>query len=347
MLSGTQCRRTCPEETAGTGLEVMAAGDCSAFGLESAPKYKPPSSRHPANSRVQPAKQLGGSVDKNVRAGETVILRLTATTVVQMLALPSASRIAAMAAGANHSVVCLADQTIWTTGFNFFGQLAIGVDGSKQSAFAPLDIRLPIVSVACGTAHTMLVTLYGELYASGTNTSGQLGLQDFEDRLVLTRSDLSDSNVISVAAGNNHTLAVTKLGELYSFGNNCEGQLGISRLQDQESRTFCNRTDNLTSTATPTLVQFEPELAASRQPLAFEVLQLSCGARHSVAIVRTWRMDTHEVVSERDLFSWGSNRHGQLGKPAGIEFQGTPRWVQIHSGENSQKLAPRSTYCMS
>ena len=303
-------------------MELIATGDCSSFGLKSAPKCKPPSCRRPPTS----GNPAHGSVSKAEQAGETV---------VQMLALPTESKIAAMAAGANHSVVCLVDKTLLTTGSNFFGQLALSVD-AQQRAFAPLDIRLPIVSVACGTAHTMLVTLYGELYACGNNTSGQLGLEDFEDRLVLTRSDLSDSNLISVVAGDNHTLAVTKRGELYSFGNNCEGQLGISRLQDQDNRTFCNRTDNLTSTATPTLVQFEPELAASRRPLAFEILQLSCGARHTVAIVRTWRVDTHEVVSERDLFSWGSNRHGQLGRPADIEFQGTPRWVQIHAGENSQ-----------
>jgi hypothetical protein len=134
-------------------------------------------------------------------------------------------------------------------------------------------------------------------------------------------------------------LAVTKHGELFSFGNNCEGQLGISRLQDVDrryqrmkldektmkygleakmkfeyntlhndllqfpttlivffvSRTFCNRIDDLKSTATPTRIQFEVELAASRHPVSFEVLQLSCGSRHCAAIVRTWRMDTHEV----------------------------------------------------
>ena len=39
-----------------------------------------------------------------------------------------------------------------------------------------------------------------------------------------------------------------------------------------------------------------------------------------------------QVISESDLFSWGSNQHGQLGKPQDISFQGIPRWVQIHPG---------------
>ena len=59
--------------------------------------------------------------------------------------------------------------------------------------------------------------------------------------------------------------------------------------------TFADRTDDLASTATPTLVQFEPELAAARHPVAFDILQMSCGSRHCTAIVRTWRVDTHEV----------------------------------------------------
>jgi alpha-tubulin suppressor-like RCC1 family protein len=39
-----------------------------------------------------------------------------------------------------------------------------------------------------------------------------------------------------------------------------------------------------------------------------------------------------QVISDRDLYSWGSNRYGQLGRSIDCQFQGTPRWVQIHRG---------------
>ena len=41
-------------------------------------------------------------------------------------------------------------------------------------------------------------------------------------------------------------------------------------------------------------------MGASRMALAFDVLRFCCGARHSVAIVRTWRMDTRQVSLSRD-----------------------------------------------
>jgi len=309
---------------------LRAAGDGALFGLASAAPFR---ARRPASQskRGQGSGPDGRAVPVRPQQGDAV-------PCVQTLGIPTGSKIAAMAFGSEHAFVCCADKTILSTGSNSFGQLGIGSDRLVQHAFAPLDLRLPVVSTSCGRAHTIFATLYGEVYACGSNTSGQLGLGDFEDRLELTKLHLSQTTVISVAAGDNHTLAVTKRGELYSFGNNSEGQLGISRLQDQANRTFCNRTDDLASKATPTLIQFEPELAASRRPVAFEVLQMSCGARHCTAIVRTWRMDTREVISDRDLYSWGSNTQGQLGKSKTCEFQGTPRWVKIHSAMQRKQL---------
>jgi alpha-tubulin suppressor-like RCC1 family protein len=320
------------------GLRYHAAGDVTLFGLAAAAPFR--ASRRQGGKARRERGESQSTVTTAVRGHqrEDQGCPQGAASRIQALGALAGNKIAAMAAGPEHAFVCFADKTILSTGSNFFGQLGTGSDGLSQKAFAPLELRHPIVSVSCGRAHTIMATLYGEVYACGSNTSGQLGLGDFEDRLVLTRSDLSQWTVISVAAGENHTLAVTKRGQLYSFGSNSEGQLGISRPQDQANRTFCNRTDDLTSKAKPTLIQFEPELAASRRPLAFEVLQMCCGARHCMAIVRTWRMDTQEVISERDLFSWGSNRHGQLGKSRVCEYQGTPRWVKIHPAQQRKQL---------
>jgi len=175
------------------GCWMRVAGNCFAFGLESAPRFKPPRTPSRMDSKI-----ATHSV-KEVRDNEKT--KPKSESKVQRLGLPSVSKIAAMAAGTDHAVVCLADQTLFSTGSNSFGQLGIGLDGTTQKAFAALDIRLPVVSVACGKAHTIMATLYGEMYSCGNNTSGQLGLGNYEDRLALTRSDLSDYNVMSVAAG--------------------------------------------------------------------------------------------------------------------------------------------------
>ena len=176
------------------GLKIWVAGDCGCFGRRTAAARSLVS--RPSNSERE-------AKEGNLAAAKmpTQKVGLVAKTFVQELRLPSESKIAALAAGSNHAVICCGDQTLLSTGSNPFGQLGNGVDGVNQAGFAALDIRLPIVSVSCGRSHTIMATLYGEVYACGNNTSGQLGLGDFEDRLVLTRSDLSDSNIIDVAAG--------------------------------------------------------------------------------------------------------------------------------------------------
>jgi alpha-tubulin suppressor-like RCC1 family protein len=194
-------------------LKLWAAGDCSYFGLlKSAPKATvarnadgkkgPTAQKHRTPRAVQHQGAIPSTRVEDARRGEDVCM--------QKLELPSRRKISAMAAGHDHAIICCADQTLLSTGSNYFGQLGNGVDGMSQKAFSQLEIRLPIVSVACGASHTVMATLYGEMYSCGNNTSGQLGLGDFQGRLVLTRSDLSDSSVISVAAGMNDLVSLTR-----------------------------------------------------------------------------------------------------------------------------------------
>lgn len=100
--------------------------------------------------------------------------------------------ISALACGANHTVVCTTAWGVYSTGDNSSGQLCNGsVDPPAQLGLRRAGaLHLPVVSVACGRAHTLLVTVYGELLSCGSNSSGQLGLGDFLDRAEPTRSDV-------------------------------------------------------------------------------------------------------------------------------------------------------------
>jgi len=40
----------------------------------------------------------------------------------------------------------------------------------------PTLLSLPVVSVACGRAHSLFATISGDIYATGANTFGQLGV---------------------------------------------------------------------------------------------------------------------------------------------------------------------------
>ena len=62
---------------------------------------------------------------------------------------------------------------------------------------------------------------------------GRLGHGDCNDVFIpQTIGALSGRNVVKMACGDTHTLAVTSAGELLSFGRNQNGQLGLGSTQD-------------------------------------------------------------------------------------------------------------------
>lgn len=85
-----------------------------------------------------------------------------------------------------------------------------------------------VIQAACGLHHSIFLTADGMLYACGNNENGQLGLKDTKSRYVPAFLEECKGRVFTdVACGYYHTLALTDKGEIFSFGRNDKGQLGI------------------------------------------------------------------------------------------------------------------------
>ena len=97
--------------------------------------------------------------------------------------------------------------------------------------------------------------------------------------------------VTEIAAGGYHSLALTSTGQLYSFGTNRHGQLGI-------------KTNNKTQKPTPT-----PKLV-TLPGASGSITQIAAGEEHSVA-----------ATSTGQLYTWGANEHGQLARAAHTEAE--------------------------
>ena len=145
--------------------------------------------------------------------------------------------------------------------------------------------------VACGADHTIALTdasgqlnPLGSVYSWGSGTRAQLGLGDRESRLIPTkiqREHLGADEIILVAAGDDHSLAVARSGDLLSWGHNAEGALGL---------------DDTSAREVPARLPREQAFAGEKIVLA------AGGAHHSLA-----------VAASGKLFSWGNNTSGQLG----------------------------------
>ena len=72
-----------------------------------------------------------------------------------------------------------------------------------------------------------------QVFACGLNNYGQLGVGDRENRTEPTLvPKLSNIGVVSIEAGEHHTVAMTSIGTVYVMGRGDQGQLGVLGTQN-------------------------------------------------------------------------------------------------------------------
>ncbi|AEC02213.1 fimbrillin family protein [Parasphaerochaeta coccoides] len=156
--------------------------------------------------------------------------------------------VAAVFAGYEHTMILKTDGTLWATGGNSAGQLGDGTLGTEQSKSTPVQVKddtdisgfmTDVAAVSAGWFHTMILKKDGTLWATGSNSSGQLG-----DGTTTTRTTPKQvmTDVAAVSVGYYHTIILKKDGTLWAAGWNGDGQLGIGTA--------------LTTTSTPVQVIF-------------------------------------------------------------------------------------------
>ena len=86
-----------------------------------------------------------------------------------------------------------------------------------------------VVMVAGGRGHSAASTSEGEVMTWGNGAFGRLGHGDQQERMrpaKLGREVFGGSAVMMVSCGGRHTMAVTEVGRLFTFGYGYNGQLG-------------------------------------------------------------------------------------------------------------------------
>jgi RCC1 and BTB domain-containing protein len=146
-----------------------------------------------------------------------------------------------IACGANHTMVINEEGKLYGFGQNNNGQIGYRDLTSQHVPRLVQSLReIPVDFVACGAVHTMVIA-QGSLYAFGGDNCGQLGLgeqnccQDVPDATLVTA--LTHQHIVKVACGGYFTLVLTEEGQVYSFGQNNHGQLGLGNTQNVASPT--------------------------------------------------------------------------------------------------------------
>ncbi|XP_047323026.1 ultraviolet-B receptor UVR8 [Impatiens glandulifera] len=226
-------------------------------------------------------------------------------------------RFVEVAAGAYHSLALADDGSVWSWGYNIYGQL--GIDG--ENAGKPrlverfLELRsssltedehgrrkpLKVSFIKAGGMMSLAIDDLGGLWIWG-NCPQQGGSNEESFSLVKSSVPIPVWNfhghtVVKVACGNEHIVALVSAGEsykaddlvCYSWGNNNHGQLGLG---DRESRS-------------------RPEIIQNfNEDSSWVVYQVACGAFHTVLLGLDKRLgDTLGSI----CWTFGLGDNGQLG----------------------------------
>jgi alpha-tubulin suppressor-like RCC1 family protein len=159
------------------------------------------------------------------RWGELGFDSLTAS--VEPRPVTGVSQVIALAAGDNHSLALTADGTLYAWGRNEAGQVGSGSGNPREPA--PVRVALPgiVVGIAAGQHHSMALLYDGRVFAWGQNDEGQLGNGvALASPTPIAVSGLGSSPIVSIGAGERHSLALDRDGNVWGWGANDRRQLG-------------------------------------------------------------------------------------------------------------------------
>lgn len=212
---------------------------------------------------------IGNKEDESV-AKPSLVKRLAAEFVIQINC------------GANHNLALTKSGLIYSWGSNAFGQLGNGMKGNCENS--PIEIVglrcVPIHILSAGGSHSAVLSYTGTIYMWGKNEFGQLGLNDTINRVIPTvQTTLRSQKISFIDCGDEHTVALTSDGGLFSWGAGMYGQLGHNKNVNE------------------ILPRQVFELMGNT------VTQVSCGRCHTLA----------SVGSNGRVYTFGLNGSGQLG----------------------------------
>jgi len=187
-------------------------------------------------------------------------------------------------------------------------------NNNNKSALAFDELKIEkseIEQISSGEFHTALLTKDHKIYTWGKNSFGQLGhesneikcfprLVDFSFLNSLNNKQPSISTIITkIALGGEHSIALSNTNELYSWGLNIFGQLGLNTTTNVSVPTRVEKIRNFVRNEETKVVEKEVIKRISENE---KIIEIAAGAQHSLIL-----------TSSNHLYSCGFSKNMCLG----------------------------------
>ncbi|KTD06363.1 Regulator of chromosome condensation, rcc (substrate of the Dot/Icm secretion system) [Legionella gratiana] len=273
--------------------------------------------------------------------------------------------ITSMANGEDFSLFLSKSGKVYACGENLYGQLGIG---DIEKRVQPIEVKFlkneTITCIAAGGYFSLFLSKTGKVYACGDNECGQLGFGEEEDELEPTEIiALENKEIISIAAGDDFSLFLSKSGKVYTCGENEYGQLGLGDEEKRHTPTEITTLKDQRLIAMAAGNQFSLFLSESGEVFACghnDFGQLGLNDKKSRLIptqITTLRGEIITAMSagadfslflskSGKVFACGNNYSGQLGLKDNKEGCLIPTEITALKGENIIAIAAGDDYSL-
>jgi alpha-tubulin suppressor-like RCC1 family protein len=153
---------------------------------------------------------------------------------VSISALAVGTTFAAISAGSEHTCAITSTGAAYCWGWGGNGRLGTGNTASRTSPHAvsasALAVGTTFAAISAGSKHTCAITSTGIPYCWGEGDHGRLGTGNTDDQTSPTPVSIAalaaDTTFAAIAAGFDHTCAITTTGIPYCWGHGAFGKLG-------------------------------------------------------------------------------------------------------------------------